>query len=100
MQRSTPNFSLVYTQYVRVAEEEALRGTSAVVPHRGVGVPRRAEPDAAEPAAPGRDLRVEHRGRRGAQAQGGGPHDPGCDARGAVETGGAHGGDAVHELGL
>jgi hypothetical protein len=83
-----------------VPQEHALGRPGAVVGHRLVGVPGRAQADAAEAAAPRRDLRVEHRGRGGAQPELRGAHDPGRDARRAVEPGGAHRRDAVHELGL
>ena len=63
-------------------------------------------PDAAEPAARGDraagrgDVRLQHRAHRLAQPEVGEADDAGADAHLAVDAAGAHGGDAVDELGL
>src|SRR4029434_1407646 len=83
-----------------VAQEQALSGPGPVTGHRVVRVPGSAQPNSAKPAPARGDLRVEHSSYAVAEPEGGGPDDAGGDARLAVEPGGAHGGDPVHELGL
>jgi hypothetical protein len=68
--------------------------------HGRIGVPGAGPADAAEAAATRRNLRVEDAGDPGPETQVGGAHDAGGHPRRTVEAGGAHRGDAVHELGL
>src|SRR5262245_15217447 len=63
-------------------------------------MPEGAAPDAAKAAAAGGDVRVENLGGPIADAQVDGADDAGGDAGRAVAARGAHGGNAVDELGL
>ena len=83
-----------------VAQQQALGRLVRWFSTAGTRVPEGAAPDAAEAAAAGGDLRVEHAGGRIADAQVDRADDAGGDARLAVAAGGAHRGDAVDELGL
>ena len=83
-----------------VAQQQALGRVGAVVLDVGARVPEGAAPDAAEAPAAGRDLRVEDVGGGIADAQVDGADDAGGDPGLAVGARRAHGGDAVHELGL
>src|SRR5215475_10750380 len=78
-----------------VAQEEALARIRAMARHGRVRIPRGAEANAAEPAAAGGDLRIEHGSDGVAQAQVGGADDSSGDACLAVEPGRAHGRDPV-----
>ena len=69
-------------------------------PDRRVGVPGDAVTDAAEPAATGLDLGIQHVAHPGTQRQVGVADDGLGDAAGAVVAGCAHGGDAVDEFDL
>ncbi len=72
----------------------------AGVQRAGVSVRGGDVADAAEPIAAGADMRLKHRLHPGAQQQVRVTDNAGADARRAVDAAGAHGSDAVDELGL
>ncbi len=83
-----------------VAQQESGARVAARARQRRIGVPRRGVANPTKPAASGGTVRVEHRLHLIAQAQIGRTDDASGNARRPVHAGGAHGRDAIHELGL
>src|ERR1019366_6275449 len=71
----------------------------AVADHR-IGIVTSRVPDAAEPAATGADLRLQHRRHPVARRKGGVAHDPGAHFGFSIAARIAHRGDAGDEFGL
>ena len=76
------------------------RRIGARVADAGIGVPTGLVPDALEAAIAGCDLGIEHGARFAAQAQVDMADDAGAGSQVTIDAAGAHGGNAVGELGL